>query len=73
MGDPLIEACMAITNNGRNDLAVGAVNSTMELGYGQRMFFNWTGSTKATRIELSHDGDDAILKARPEMISPTAC
>jgi hypothetical protein len=48
-------AYMAFAKNGRGEFAFGAVNATMELGYGERIvFFNWTGligrvSTKATR------------------------
>jgi hypothetical protein len=37
-------AYMAFAKNGRGEFAFGAVNATMELGYGQRIvFFNWTG------------------------------
>ena len=43
-------AYMTFAKNGRGEFAFGAINATMELRYGQRIvFFNWTGSTKATR------------------------
>ena len=44
-------AYMAFAKNGRGEFAFGAVNATMELGYGQRIvFFNWTGFDEGDEI-----------------------
>jgi hypothetical protein len=60
-------AYMAFAKNGRGEFAFGAVNATMELGYGQRIvFFNWTGFDEGDEIcgsgsaELEDDGSVEI-------------
>jgi hypothetical protein len=60
-------AYMAFAKNGRGEFAFGAVNATMELGYGQRIvFFNWTGfdegdeSSGSGSAELEDDGSVEI-------------
>jgi hypothetical protein len=56
-------AYMSFAKNGRGEFAFGAVDATMELGYGQRIvFFNWTGFDEGDEIygsgsaELEDDG-----------------
>jgi hypothetical protein len=47
-------AYMAFAKNGRGEFAFGAVNATMELGYGERIvFFNWTGFDEGDEIDRS--------------------
>ena len=60
-------AYMTFAKNGRDEFAFGAVNATMELGYGQRIvFFNWTGSDEGDEIygsgsaELEDDGTSRL-------------
>ena len=60
-------AYMAFAKNGRGEFAFGAVNATMELGYGERIvFFNWTGFDEGDEIcgsgsaELEDDGSVEI-------------
>ena len=56
-------AYVSFGKNGRGEFAFGAVDATMELGYGQRIvFFNWTGFDEGDEIcgsgsaELEDDG-----------------
>ena len=56
-------AYMAFAKNGRGEFAFGAVNATMELGYGRRIVsFNWMGFDEGDEIcgsgsaELEDDG-----------------
>jgi hypothetical protein len=56
-------AYIGFGKNGRGEFAFGAVNATLELGYGQRIvFFNWTGFDEGDEIcgsgsaELENDG-----------------
>src|SRR4029077_14442426 len=56
-------AYICFGKNGRGAFAFGAVNATLELGYGQRIeVFNWTGSDEGDEIcgsgsaELEDDG-----------------
>src|SRR3984893_19295065 len=44
-------AYISFGKNGRGEFAFGAVNATLELGYGQRIvFFNWTGVDEGDEI-----------------------
>jgi hypothetical protein len=57
-------AYMSFGKNGRGEFAFGALDATMELGYGQRIvFFDWTGFDEGDEIcggsgsaELEDDG-----------------
>ena len=47
-------AYIAFGKNGRGEFAFGAVDATMELGYGQRIvFFDWTGFDEGDEIRGS--------------------
>ena len=61
--DMVEPAYMTFKKNGRGEFAFGAVDATMEIGYGQRIvFFNWTGFHEGDQIcgsgsaELEDDG-----------------
>ncbi|MBP2442698.1 hypothetical protein [Rhizobium leguminosarum] len=83
-------AAIAIGPNGRGEIAFGAMQAGLDLGYGQSIVsFTWSGFDEMDEvsgdghaeiledgsIEITftyHNGDEAILKAKPET-SSTAC